>query len=289
MSDIMDFGFEDSKVIRSSNAEYFKQTKPNERTRISIVSFKRFADIEIAKKQRDKGALLSDTEKADLASKLDKKIAEQLGKAVKELTEVDRLDVKSPRFAVSNTHYKDGLGTIRCMSKWEGSTLVRQESCCEKLGDPDQTIATIVMTYPVDNSLQVEADIFSAKKYVNFYVWRMTSKKFQKLESTYRSAREDGKSVIDIKVQLDGDPKYQKQNFESVNAHWAKEEVNPEIRQWVLEQGLRLFKNVDSALGYRMPMAMMMEKLGLGSGSGSEHHSGEDKPKLIRNYNDVID
>ena len=287
MSDIMDFGFDDSKVIRTSNVEYFKQTKPNERTRISIVSFKRFSDGEIARKQRDKGALLSDSEKSDVITKVEKKLAEQLGKSVKDLTEADRLDIKTPRFGVANTHYREGIGTIRCQSKWDSGTLTKQELCCEKLGDPDQTIATILMTYPVNREMGVEVDIFAAKKYVSFYVWRMTSKKFQKVESAYRSAREDNKTVIDLKVTLDGDPKYQKQNFETVTAHWAKEEVDPEIRHWVLEQGLRLFRNIDSALGYKMPVPMLMERLGMGTGGDS--HGSDEKPKLIRNYAEVID
>lgn len=287
MSDIMEFGFDDTNVIRTSNVEYFKQTKPNERTRISIVSFKRFADAEYIKKMKDKGSPLSDSEKNDINNKVDKKLAEQLGKSIKELTEADRLDIRSPRFGVAHTHYREGIGTIRCQSQWEGSTLVKQGLCCEKLGDPDQTIATVIMTYPVNRELQVESEIFAAKKYVSFYLWRMTSKKFDKLRSAYKSAREDNKMVIDLKVTLDGDPKYQKQNFESVTAHWAKEEVNPEVRSWVLDQGLRLYKNVDSALGYKMPTGMLMERLGMGSGGDSS--GGEEKPKLIRNYSEVID
>jgi hypothetical protein len=299
MSDnILEFGFDDAKVIKNQGIELFKQAKKGERTRVSVISFKKFHDVALADKQREKlgpdGKMipLTDMEKSGYIQKVDAALAQKLGKPVDQLTDVDRLDIKFPRFKYAFTHYGDGVGTIRCLSKYEGTTCVKTELCCEKFGDAEQTVGMVVMTYPVDDSLQVDADMLKAKKYTGIYIWKMGSKKFKKFETAYIDARNDKRFVIDLSVVLDGDPKYQGQVITAMSgAYWAREGGDPATRQWVLEQGLRAWKHVDNNLGFEMTKDKLIEKLGGGGGSHGSIGSGDsgESPKLISDYGSLID
>lgn len=293
-SNVMEFGFDDAKVIKTVGIETFKQTRSGEKHRVSIIAFKKFHDEIVIRKTREKGAPLTDEEKAQLFAKIDEKLAEQLKKPVEQLTETDRLDIKKPKFSVAFTHYQDGLGTIRCLSRYEGSTMVRPEECCNRFGDADQKVGTIVMTYPVDEHGQVDVDLLKMRKYTNFYVWSMSAKKFKKLEAAYVDARNDKREVIDLRVTLDGDPKYQKQQIEAAStAYWAREDCDPEIRAWILDQGLRAYKYVSQNLGFEMKLDKLMEKIsGLpgGSSSSAQISAGAqaDTPKLVGGYDDLL-
>ncbi len=285
MSSAMEFGLDDAKTIKSQGVETFKQGKSGEKTRASVISFKKFHDVLIAQKAREKGAPLSDQEKAELISKIDKKLAEQLGKSVEQLTEVDRLDIKQPRLLYSWTHFGEGVGTIRCLGTYEGNTLVKPELCCDKFGDAEQTVGTIIMTYPVDDQMQVDLDLLKARKYTNIHVYKMSAKKYKRFESAYIDARNDKRFVIDLKIQLDGDPKYQKQSIEALSgATWAREDMDPAIRAWVLDQGLRAFKYVNSNLGFEMSKDKLIERL---RGSVAVEAAAE-QPRLISNYDDLL-
>jgi hypothetical protein len=288
MSDVIDFSFDEAKVIKPQGIELFKQTRSGEKHRVSLISFKKFHDVILATKAKEKGAPLSDAEKAEFISKIEKNLADKLGKPEKELTEIDRLDITSPKFSYAFTHYGDGVGTIRCLSKYEGNNVLKQEICCDKYGDADQTVATVCMTYPVDSNFGVDEDLLKARKYTNIYVWRLGSKKFQKVDQTYKTAKEDNKLVIDLKVTLDGDPKYQKQTIEAAaSAFWARDGVDPAIRTWVLEQGLRAYKHVGDNLGYAMSKEKLLERL---SGSAPAFSGGEEeKPKLSSGYNSLLE
>ncbi|HEY8098618.1 MAG TPA: hypothetical protein VIE65_21340 [Methylobacter sp.] len=275
-SDVMEFGFDDAKVVKPQGFEKFKQDRPNRVDRISIISFKTYLDGVISAKTKEKGSPLSDEEKADLATRLDRKLAEQLSKKVEDLAEVDRLDIRVPKFWMTMTHYQDGVGTIRCHGKWANNVCIEPAICCKKMPEPEQSIGTVVLQYPTTENHQVDVDDFSRKKHTGIYIYKLSSKKYKKIESVYIEARnlvlDGGETLktIDVKVTLDGDPKYQKQNFESgAVAYWARRDVDAALRQWVLEQGLRAGKHVQKELGYDMTADKLAEKLGLGSSGGS--------------------
>lgn len=286
MSDAIEFGFDDSKSIKTSDVDLFKQSRSGEKSRISIISFKRFHDGVIAKKTKEKGSSLTDAEKAEILGKVDAKLAEQLKKEPKEMTEADRLDIKNPRFSYAFTHFGEGVGTIRCLSKYHGTTVQQAEVCCDKFGDATQTVGVVVMTYPVDDKLQVDEDLLRQRKYTNFFVWKMSAQKFKKLETAYVEARNDNRFVIDLSVKLDGDPKYQKQEITALGgAAWARETADPATRAWVLDQGLRLWKHVEKNLGFAMKKETLLEKLG----QAKPQLSGEDaKPALVSGYDDML-
>lgn len=285
-SEIMEFGLDEAKVIKNNAIDFFKQAKSGEKTRVSIVSFKKFSDVVFAAKAKEKDAPLTDQEKAELLVKIDTNLAGQLGKKVEELTEVDRLDIKQPRFAFKYTHYRDGIGGICCHSEYQGGNVVKPELCCRKLGDAEQTVGCIIMTYPVGEGMQVDEDLLAQKKYVNFYMWRMSAKKFKRITDAYAEARGEDKFTPDFIVTLDGDPKYQKQNINAgSSAVWARGAINSPTRLWVLDQGLRLWKHVPNGLGFDMKMDKLAEKLGqpaIGGGDTSE------SPRLVSGYDNLI-
>lgn len=292
MSDtnVFDFSFEESKVIKSTDIDLFKQNK-GEKTRVSVVAFKKFHEILLKSKTVEAGHPFSDAEKAELFTKIDAKLAAQLNKDPKDLTEVDRLDIKSPRFTFAWIHYRDGLGTIRCLSGYDGGTLVKPEQCCRELGDATQAVGTIIMTYPVDDDLQADMELLLKHKYTNIKMWRMSAKKFHQVESTYKGAKSEGVHVLDMKITLDGDPKYQNQKIESGStAVWAREGTDPSIRQWALEQGLRSYKHVPRNLGFEMTKEKLMERLS-GGGSSNPAISAEASapaPQLSTSYEDLL-
>lgn len=295
MSDdgIMDFGFDDGKVIKAQGIERFKQDRSGHTDRVSIIAFKTFADVVIASKSREKGSPLTDDEKADFIKKIDLKLAENLGKEVDKLTEADRLDIKQPRFSFSYVHYKEGVGSVRCLGKWNGSTLATPGLCCQSMGDATQQVATLLLRYPLDENGQVDPELLKKRQYTQVEIYRMSPKKFKQVEGVYIDARANDMPVIDLKVTLDGDPKYQKQAITTgMTAFWARENTDPEIRAWVLDQGLRNYKHVQKELGFAMSAEKLAEKLGGVSASNAALSGGEASaatPKMQQSYDNLLD
>lgn len=295
MSDdgIMDFGFDDGKVIKTQGIERFKQDRSGHTDRISIIAFKTFADVVIASKSREKGSPLTDDEKAGFIKKIDAKLAENLKKEVDQLTEADRLDIKQPRFSFSYVHYKEGVGSIRCLGKWNGNTLVTPGLCCKSMGDASQQVATIILRYPLGEDGQVDPDLLKKRRYTHVEIFRMSPKKFKQVESVYIDGRANDMPVIDMKVTLDGDPKYQKQAITNgMTAFWARENTDPEVRAWVLDQGLRNYKHVQKELGFAMSAEKLAEKLGGAAASSAALASGEASaatPKMQASYDSLLD
>ncbi len=300
MSNVMEFGFDDAKVIKHQGIEQLKFTTSGERAKVSIISFKRFHDTILSIKAREKGSALTDEEKATILANTDKKLAEQLKKEVSQLTEVDRLDIKQPKFSYAYTHFdqnkKDGVGTIRCLSVHQGNTLVKPELCCDRFGDAEQTVATVVVKYPVDkDNMQVETDIFKAKKMTEVLVWRMSAKKFKNLETAYIDARNDKKFCVDLLLQLEGDPQFKGIKVTAGGgATWAREDMDPEVRNWILDQGLRAWKHVTANLGFEISKEKLAERLSGASGGGGQAaklNAADEagaQPKVVADYDNLL-
>lgn len=296
---VMEFGFDDAAHIKTSGFEKWKQSKAGQIDRACIVSFNRWHDVVLRNKAREKGSPLSNEEQSEILAKVDAKIAERLGKKVEELTEVDRLDIKSPKFWNSFTHFDEktekggyGMGTFRCLSKWKGSQMQQQEVCCKKFGEPEQKVACIVMTYPINKSdKSVNVKLLLDKEYTEFFIWSMNAKKFKKIEAAYAEARAEEKAVIDMKVELDGDPQYQKQLITgAATCCWAKPDFSPEIRNWILEQGLRAGKQVNTHLGFKMTKEKLLEKIESGKTAARLEASSSASPTnvMAAGYDELI-
>ena len=61
-SGVFEFSWDEGKVIKTNNVDQFKQTRSGEKSRLSIISFKKFSDGVLASKAREKGSPLSDVE-----------------------------------------------------------------------------------------------------------------------------------------------------------------------------------------------------------------------------------
>lgn len=297
---IMEFGFDDAGHIKPSGMDKWKQSKHGEINRVCIVSFNRFHDAVLKNKAREKDAPLSDEEKSEILLKVDGKLAEKLGKKVSDLTDTDRIDIKSPKFWNSFAHFDEptekggfGVGTFRCLSKWRGSQMLQQEICCKKFREPDQKVACVIMTYPMNKDKGVDLDLLKQKKYTEFFVWVLSAKKFKKIEQAYVEARGDEKFIIDLKVELDGDPKYQKQLITLGSmCPWAKPDFDPEVRTWILEQGLRAQQHVNQHLGFRITREKLLEKIESGKTArtldSSSSSAASPSNALSQGYDDLI-
>lgn len=291
MSNGIEFGFEESSIIKPTGVETFKQSRNGEENLLSVISFRSHLEVQSRKRMRERGEALSDEEMADLTKKIDARLAETLKKEVSALTAVDRLDVASPKFWMSFVHsdYQEGgkgIGTIQCLSKYEGNTCVKPEICCDRFGEADQRVVCIVLLYPMDGKV-VDVELFKARKYTKVNVWALGAKKFGKLDGTYKGAIQDNSPIIDLSVTLDGDAKYQKQNISrSSSATWARTDVPDDVRHWVLDQGIRASKYVKSNLGFEMSKDKLLEKLGMGGSSGGGN--ADAKPQLRSGYGDLL-
>ena len=96
MSDIINISFDEAKTVKVTGVDKFTQNKHAQQSLVSIISFRPFHEKIINKKANEKGSTLTSEEKADIILNVDKQIAKQLNKEVTALTEVDRLDIKSP-------------------------------------------------------------------------------------------------------------------------------------------------------------------------------------------------
>jgi hypothetical protein len=297
-TDIMEFGFDDSGHIKNVGVEKWKQEKPGKVDRACIVTFNRYHDVVLRNKAREKGEPLTNEEQAEILVKVDNKIAERLGKKPSELTDVDRLDIRSPKFWNSYTHFDEreengghGAGTFRCLSQWKGSTLIKGDICCKKFGEPEQRIACGIMTYPVDNKMQVDEELLLKKRYTEFYIWTLNVKKFKKVESAYAESRADNKHTIDLKIELDGDSKYQKQVITgSSSSCWSRQDFDAAMRNWILEGGLRAGKSISNHLGFKLSKEKLLEKLEGGKGGGGSRQMEASAPntQLAAGYDDLI-
>ncbi len=301
-SDVIEFGFDDGKIIKPSGLEQFKLSRAGEKARISLCAFKKLSDGVIVQKSRERwdgmseeerqgktiSTSLTDAEKLDLVQRVDKKIAERLGKPVEEVREIDRLDITNPRFWMGFSHYKDGVGTIRCLGKYNGSTLVTPGRCCNEIGEADQHAVTAIIQYPVAEHLQVNAQLFKERQYTYCWMYKMSAKQFKRLEGTFVEARAEGRSTMDLKVTLDGDPKFKKHLYESASCVWAKEDMDPDTRAWVLDQGLRAAKHCQGSLGMEITEAKLLEKLGK-SPAALSSGAAEAAPRANMSYSGLLD
>ncbi len=305
MSDVMEFGFDDGKVIKNSGIDEFKIEQKGGRARISLVAFKKYSDAILVRKVKERWenmseseragkslslSLFTDQEKLDIISKVDAKLAEKLGVPVEKLREIDRLDTESPKFWMAHTHFRDGVGTFRCMGTYKGSTLLEAGRCCDDNGEAEQRAVTIVLKYPVDEKLIPNEQMMKDRLYTEILLYKLSAKQYNRLESTFLEAREDGKPRMDLKVTLDGDPKYKKHVYETSTCFWGKENFDPATRDWILDQGLRATKHCPNNLGAELKLQAYLEKIGqspaaMGSGAA------EDRPKSMAggNYKSLID
>lgn len=295
MSDIMDFSFDDGKVVQSQGMEKFKQEKPGQISRVSVIAFKTHVETIYSVKAKEKGSPLTDEEKAEYNQKVDIKLAENLKKSVEELTEVDRLNLRSPRFSLAWTHYGEGIGTIRCLSERDRKgDIVKPALCCKvkgRLQEAEQKIATLVLVYPMNDG-SVDIDLFKQKKYTRHEVWKLNPKKFTAIQSAYKDAQEKQIEIPDLKVTLStsGDPKYQNQTItDGPGAVWARDDIDPELRFWALSKGIKGYKFVQGELGFKMSLEKLTEKLNGSSGALNEGAASASNPQLQTSYNNLID
>lgn len=303
MSDVLEFGFDDGKVIKNTGVDEFKIEQKGGRARISLIAFKKYSDAILVKKARErwenmseeerKGKTLSlglftDQEKLEIIQKIDEKLAERLGKPVNQLREIDRLDTSSPKFWMAHTHYKEGVGTFRCFGSYRGSTLIEAGRCCEDCGDAEQRAVTVILKYPLDERGRPNEDLMKQRLYTEILLYKLSAKQYTRLESTFLEAREEGKERMDLKVTLDGDPKYKKHLYESAQCFWGAEGFDPGTRDWILEQGLRASKHCPNNLGMELKLNQYLEKIGQ-SPAAMASGAADDKPRLQGGYKSLID
>lgn len=285
MSDIVEFGFDDEVSIQNNTLEPFKQERTGQKDRVSIIVFKRHNDKVIEQKVKEaakEGKTLTEQEKAQIFASIDAKIAEKFKKPISEVQEIDRLDTRDPKWAYGWNHYREDVGVIKCMSTYEGPNVIKKRLCCQEIGEASQALATIIMRYPLLDNGDPDTDLLKMRKQVRFQAWKVSPKKFAQISERYLDERKDNnKYVLDLKLQLEGEPKFQKQIMGSSTATWAREDVPLEVKQWILEAGITAMTKIKSVIGFEIKEEALVEKLRAGGKSVAlgDKPREEDKPR----------
>jgi hypothetical protein len=300
---VMQFGFDDAEAVVNTELPVFLQSASERKSRISVISFKSHVQVWIDKFVAENKALPSTDEINEQRKKIDEKLADHLKKPVDELTEVDRLNIQVPAFASAMVHYKQGVGSVQCLSKWEKGSRVTNEICCDRMDEPKQKIGCAIAHYVgLDENLDPNMDVLRLKQGLKFNAWMMNPSKYTSVKVSYNDGRRQlremeentGKklpAVFDLRCELDGDPKFQNQKLSHMGCKWAHSTVPKEVQNFVLAQGLKIFKMLEKGnkqMGYEISKEKLAEKLSSGSSSSGSSQDTADKPQLNSNYDELI-
>lgn len=300
---VMQFGFDDADAVINTELPIYQQSASEKKSRISVISFKTHLQVWIDKFISENKAAPSTEEINEQRKKIDEKLSAHLSKPVDELTEVDRLNIQVPAFASAMVHYKQGVGSVQCISKWDKGSRTTNEICCERMEEPKQKIACSIVNYvALNDDLEPNMDVLRLKQGMKFNAWMMNPSKYTSVKVSYNDGRRQLRemeentgrklpAVFDLKCELDGDPKFQNQKLSHMGCKWAHSSIPKEIQNYVLAQGLKIFKLIEKGnkqMGYEISKEKLIEKLSSGSSSSSSSSASDDRPQLNSDYDALI-
>ncbi len=200
--DDVGLGAEDRAHARSSGLEWFKAEK-GRTYRVALVYFypTQFAVIQAARKA---GAT-----DADIRQAVDKhlaELAEKLGKARDQLSEVDLLDLGRPRFKRAEVHFVSGLGSILSRLGQDGPDADR---VWNRLEPARRQFATLLLVYPTNRDGEIDRDRLTEDWKVQ--PWQFGVGKYAALHRVREALDANGLSIADQDLRLCcTDTRYQK-------------------------------------------------------------------------------
>jgi len=231
------------------------------------------------KKAREQGAEVNKEAVVAAIQKALAKRAEQLGKAVDQLTDVDKLDLSSTRFKKVLAHYKENVGYALSRLGMDGP---EADKVWQMMGDQKKYFTTIVLLYPCKPDGKVLKDQLGIGWKV--MPWRCHN-------GIYRDLLDESSSLAENKIRIaDQDLKLKctnsdYQNFDINAAGPSIWKRDPKFQAMVLGAAFDLY---DKLVPFRdISTADLRIKLGLSSDNQGEDVSDIDFDGLMNGGGDA--
>lgn len=179
---------EDKKFVSKERTEWFKGEKGTS-YRVSLVYFHpvALAAMKAAKKKRPD---ISNEELEKIANLVLAKRAEELGKAVDQLQDHDKLDLTNAKFHTVEAHYKEGLGFVVSRLGLDGK---EADEVWKMMGDVKKYLCTALLIYPTNK----EGEVLKKALFDNWEVkpWRFSGKVYDQLLKVASGLRSNDLSI----------------------------------------------------------------------------------------------
>lgn len=188
------------------------------------------------------------------------KRAEELGKAVDQLAEHEKLHLNGVRFKKILAHYKEGVGYAISRLGQDGP---EADEAWKMMGDQKKYFTTVLLVYPTNRQGDIDRDRLANGWYVK--PWRFANKVYSRLHQVAESLRSNSLSISNQDLSLKcTNAEYQNFDIDGYGAAlWRK---NPKFQGMVLEKAVALY---DKLVPFReISSADLRLKLGLTSGGG---------------------
>lgn len=271
----------DEKNAGGKKDEWLKFTAKNQTVRCSFVYFHTHDANSVRqaiKKAKKKGETLTREQVIATAKEALQKRAEELGKKVDELTDIDKLDTSTAHFKMMKVHYKEGVGYALSRLGKDGP---EADKIWKRMDDPKTYFSTLLLIYPTDNegNLNKEALARQIKENkLNLVPWRFAPRIYEAIWKLNDGLRENNLALASQDIKLEcKEPQYQKIDVSFAGAAiWQKNEA---LKTAVLQSAVNKY---DKLIPFReMTTDQIRSKLGLG-GSATEDISAD-------NFQDMLD
>lgn len=235
--------------------------------RASPVYFHR-VDVNAVLAAKRENPRLSRDEQIAIGAKALKARADQLGKSVDDLTDIDKLDRGTAKFKKIRAHFQEGLGFVTSRLGLEGSDA---DKVWRQLPEPRVYYVTLMVFYLTDNKGQIIRDKEAFQAGLQVRPWRLSEPSYQEFEKTKNTLMTNNIPVAGQDFLLDcKDPTYQKFTVTAAGkAIWASKE---DFAQLVLSKALPFY---DKLSPFRdMTTEQLRQKLGGGSSTSSSSSAG---------------
>lgn len=270
---------EDKKHAKTNDQEWFKGEK-GVSYRVAIVYFWPLI-VGVAnaamRRAKEKGEPPPTKEALiELAKKALNKRAEDLGKAVDQLGEHEKIDLSETRFKKIKAHYKEGVGFVVSRLGKDGA---EADEVWKMLGDQKVYFCTVLLVYPTNRQGELDRDEMVKKFKV--IPWRFSSKVYGQLHGQAGSLRANDLSIADQDLVITcTNSDYQ--NFDKMEgAGKSLYRKNPKFQDMVLTQAVKLYEKLTPFR--ELSTADLRIKLGLSSDNKGEDVSADDMEDLLNN------
>lgn len=264
-------GQEDKKHARSNQVEWFKGEKGRS-YRAGLVYFHPLS-IAIARALKKKNPGATKEQMVEAYTKVITKRAEDLKKAVDQLTEAEKLDLNNVQFKKIKAMYKEGVGYVVSRLGLDGSDA---DDVWKMMGEEKIYFSSVLVFYPTNKDGEPIKEQLATGWTVK--PWRFGPKVYGRLHQVAASMRENDLSIAGQDLML----KCTNTDFQNFDvdpggkALWRRSEA---FQAEVLAKAIPLYEKLNP---FRtLSTADLRIKLGVDRGGGGQDVSDDDFSGLM--------
>jgi hypothetical protein len=271
----------DEKNIGGKKQDWLKMTVKGQTIRGAFVYFHTYdtnAVRNAVKAAKKSGKSLSREEILQIAKTSLAKRAEELGKKVDEISDIDKLDTSMAQFKVMKAHYQEGLGFVVSRLGKDGA---EADAIWKRLPEAKTYFTTLLLIYPTDSEGAINKEALAKQIKENklkLIPWRFSTRIYEDIWKLNDGLRENNLSLAaqDIKLECK-EPQFA--NIAVSFAGGAVWQKNEQLKKSVLQSAANMYEKL---VPFReMTTDQLRAKLGLG-GSASDDVSAD-------NFQDMLD